>query len=890
MERKEQQSKSHPGWEARDAWKTVAQVSLLTAAGALTTGIAMGQEAPAAPADSAPQADATPAQSGLRHFNIAPGDLTTALQAFHHATGIAVHSAVPEEKLAEFRSRGAQGDFTPQGALQHILLDTGLNIHFQSPTVADLNIERTDHVEVSAGVQQAGLQQFTEPLLDTAQTVNVVPQYVLSEQQDTTLRDGLRNVAGISLAAGEGGSQGDSLTIRGFNARNDIFIDGIRDFGSYYRDAFDYEAIDVLQGPAGVEFGRGSTGGVVNQETKQPALTPRVNADVQLGTDLMRRGTADLDEPIGGLRGGAIRVNVVGEESNVAGRNYTNVRRFGVAPSLAVGLNSPTRAFLTYLHEGENDLPDYGLPYFGAGPLPGLRNNYYGYAESDFFRTNPDIVTGRLEHDFGLHLSVRNALRFANYPRDVNITEPQINSVPVYNITGVVAGGRLVSGTVSAVCSPTAATPCYPVNTPPSQLTVRRNQIAVRSVEDQLWDQAGISGHHTWRRVANDFNVIVEGGRERSTPQRTAYPATVYASALSPNAYDIIPAAASIGVKTYVASQTYGFGFNDTLKPVSWLQLSGGVRFDYFNTDYISAPTHLSRLDKQPTYRAAVVAKPSRNGTVYFDYGTSFDPSAESLSLSTNNAVQAPQYNETYEGGAKWAFMHDRLNIDASGFQTTKTNVYETDPTNSLNVIPVGNQRVRGLTIGGLGHMPQHFDVIFGYAYLDGRTIGTEQNYSPFAAVTAYVNGATTSQTVNLYIPGNAVYGAAPYLITAAGNPFANVPKNSANLFVTHQLPWGMVGGFGFNQVGARRASSTGPVVLPFSTAATALSQLPLAFKSMPGYTAYNAMLRKGFNDHTYAQVNINNLSNAFFIDQPHPGHLIPSEAINAQFGMNYTF
>ena len=88
----------------------------------------------------------------------------------------------------------------------------------------------------------------------------------------TTLRDALRNVAGISLAAGEGSAQGDNLTIRGFTARNDLFIDGMRDFGSYYRDPFDMQEVEVLQGPSSVTFGRGSTGGVVNQASKTPGL------------------------------------------------------------------------------------------------------------------------------------------------------------------------------------------------------------------------------------------------------------------------------------------------------------------------------------------------------------------------------------------------------------------------------------------------------------------------------------------------------------------------------------------------------------------------------------------------------------------------------------------
>jgi len=117
-------------------------------------------------------------------------------------------------------------------------------------------------------------QKYTELIRDTPQTISVVSKKTLEQQGVNTLRDALRNVAGISLAAGEGGAQGDNLTIRGFSARNDIFLDGMRDFGSYYRDPFNYESIDVLQGPTSATFGRGSTGGVVNQESKTPAGRP----------------------------------------------------------------------------------------------------------------------------------------------------------------------------------------------------------------------------------------------------------------------------------------------------------------------------------------------------------------------------------------------------------------------------------------------------------------------------------------------------------------------------------------------------------------------------------------------------------------------------------------
>jgi outer membrane receptor for monomeric catechols len=148
------------------------------------------------------------------------------------------------------------------------------------------------------------LPKITQPLRDTPQSITVIPRELMDDQNATTLRDALRNVSGISIAAGEGTLQGDNLTIRGFSAQDDIFLDGMRDIGSYYRDPFNYQSVDVLEGPESVMFGRGSTGGVVNQESKTPVLAPFVAGTLSLGTDVTRRGTVDVlggDQRVDGI-------------------------------------------------------------------------------------------------------------------------------------------------------------------------------------------------------------------------------------------------------------------------------------------------------------------------------------------------------------------------------------------------------------------------------------------------------------------------------------------------------------------------------------------------------------------------------------------------------------
>src|SRR5262249_8311281 len=155
-------------------------------------------------------------------------------------------------------------------ALKLLLGESGASFYFTSTSSVTIRVSSVaTSVEVSAQMlEMLPSAKYTELLQDTPQTINVISQQIMQEQSANTLRDALRNVAGISLAAGEGGAQGDNLTIRGFSARNDIFLDGMRDFGSYFRDTFNYESVDVIQGPTSVTFGRGSTGGIVNQESK----------------------------------------------------------------------------------------------------------------------------------------------------------------------------------------------------------------------------------------------------------------------------------------------------------------------------------------------------------------------------------------------------------------------------------------------------------------------------------------------------------------------------------------------------------------------------------------------------------------------------------------------
>ena len=440
------------------------------------------------------------------------------------------------------------------------------------------------------------------------------------------MRDTLRNVAGISLAAGEGGAQGDSLTIRGFTARNDIFLDGMRDFGSYYRDPFDMQEVEVLQGPSSITFGRGSTGGVVNQETKVAQTGHILSGDVELGTDQTRRITADIDRALPSLGSGtAFRLNLMGHDSKFAGRDIAQNRRFGIAPSLAFGLGTPTRLIFSYLHQGADDTPDYGIPWLFNAPAPVDRRNYYGFEHGNYLKTNVDLGTIKFEHDFSDKITFRNQARYAHYHRDLRITEGQI---------GTTFDGDKVTPT-----------------TPLDEIQVNRNQIAVNSLETFLQDQVDVTMRFRTGFMRHTLVAGAEGGRETSSPYRTRYDITGSLPTSVPKTGLLHPDTSqafsgdilnNLTTDVNVTAISVGAYAVDTIALAPRWEVTGGVRVDRFDATLnqplpLNSPS-LERVDVMPSWRTALVFKPASNGSIYFAYGTSFNPSAETLALSASTA------------------------------------------------------------------------------------------------------------------------------------------------------------------------------------------------------------------------------------------------------------
>ena len=638
--------------------------------------------------------------AGRLAFQIAAGSLDSVFAEFTRATGMKVVLAEPT--LGMIQSPGVTGRLTPAEAMDQLLAGTSVRAAFASDGTITVDVRGvTEFVEVTGATVRLASPKYTEPLREVPQTINVIQRDVIEQQGATTLRDVLRNVVGITVQAGEGGvPAGDNLTIRGFSARTDMFIDGVRDFGGYARDAFNLEQVEVAKGPSSVISGRGSTGGAINQVSKAPHMEPSYAVTLGGGTADYVRSTADVNHPIGDNAG--MRVNLMWTDADVPGRDAVTSGRWGVAPAFAWGLAGATPVTVSHLHLSQDNIPDYGLPWVPVNTNPQLAaysngrppvdsSSYYGILDRDFEQTTTDVATVQVDHRVGNRLSLRNLTRYGRNDRDSVITAPRFASV--------------------------------------NTSTTLNRQLQSRDMVDTIaTNQTGAQLRFATGPVVHAVSTGVEFARETSENFARTGPATPQTDLFNPTPDDPYPGPiVRTGASAYGTANSAAAFLFDTVNLGSRWEVSGGVRWDRFDVDADSTAvggvvTSRGRVDRMTSWRGGVVYKPAVNGTVYTGYGTSLNPSAEGLSLSAATVALEPEKTRNYEIGTKWDFAGGRLATTAAVFQTEKTNartpgVNPGDPPTVL----AGEQRVRGIEVGASGHVTRQWTLLSGYAFMASK-------------------------------------------------------------------------------------------------------------------------------------------------------------------------
>ena len=585
---------------------------------------------------------------------------------------------------------------------------------------------------------------------DAPQSISIVSREVIEQQAASTLRDVLRNVSGISMAAGEGGGgpAGDNLTLRGFGARNDIFVDGIRDTASYTRDTFNIEQVEVVKGPASAQTGRGSTGGYVNMFSKQPRAMTSWSGTVSGGIPAHGRVTADVNvgDDMTGLAGVGLRMNFLYHNADAPGRDFVESERLGFAPSFAVGLGSSTRAILSYVYLEQNAQPDYGIPFVPATntalpeytdePAPVDYDNYYGLTERDYEKTRTNLLTFAVEHDLTDTIRIANATRYAYATRDSIYSSP-----------------RFVNTTSTLI-------------TPQTQ--------SRDTVDDSLFNQTNLYAQFATGPLSHDIVAGLEIADENSANQpRTITPGTP-TDLFNPDPER--PWNGTIvdtpgGPITATADTLAGYLF-DTIHIGERFILSGGVRWERYETSYVpvlsAAP--LGRTDKEVTWRAGLTYTPLERLSLYIGAGTSVNPSIENLTQTTPSAALAalePERSQTIEVGAKWDGFSGRLMLNAAVFRTDKKNARTPGLPGEPAIVLDGKQRVDGFEFGATGRLTENWSIIASYSYLDSEVL---ESNTP----------------------------------TEVGNRLGNVPDHSGSLWTTYELEGGWEFGGGARYVGTR--------------------------------------------------------------------------------------
>lgn len=705
----------------------------------------------------------------------------------------------------------------------------------QPATLREVQVQgQTDRQSFDANTPSLSRLNATD-LRDVPQSVTIINQALMQSQGSTSLASALRNVPGLTIGGAEGGQIGTNINLNGFSARTDIYLDGMRDRGQYYRDVFALDAVEVLMGPSSMLFGRGSTGGVINQVSKRPSLTPANEADVSVTTNGLLRTTVDVNQPMSDTS--AFRISAMAQEGAATTRDQTRLQDVGIAPVLKFGINTPTQVTISALLQHNNDMPDYGIVPLNGRPAPIDRNWAYGFNDD---RTISDI--GALElnvlHKLTPDSSIRNQTMYNDVRTDARETSPQL--LGTLSRTGAFVG--LTSGTTAVPYTPTS-------NLPLSSLWVRQ-QSHDRDIHDTtLYNLTEYSGKFATGTFKHSLLAGLELGHEtydnqayyrngscNGLPLTAAGATSGYVSCtplLDPISRDSPANALSLpGNLANSSADTIAGYVNDTIELTPQWKLVAGVRQDNYKASVNnSIPTATTLAYEQQTvnftsWRAGVLYQPTETQTYYASYSTSFNPSLEQL-VATTGATQPlpPEENTSYELGGKWDLNDGALSLSAAAFQITQDNAraQNTDGTYTAT----GTIRVNGARAGAAGRISDKLQLFAAYTHLDATIID----------------------------------GIAP---GTQGKTPANTPGNSASLWAVYAItPQWEVGG-GATYVGPRYANNTDLVYVP-------------------GYTRFDAMV--AYHQPKYdVRLNIFNLTNKFYWDA-----LVPSDGGRAVPGTGIT-
>jgi catecholate siderophore receptor len=625
---------------------------------------------------------------------------------------------------------------------------------------------------------------------DTPQTINVVPREVLEQQNVTTLEEALRNVPGITLTTGEGngGVAGDQFRIRGFSAQNDVYVDGLRDFGAYQRDAFTFEDVSVLKGPSGYALGTGSVGGGVAVNSRLPHLGNSFGGVVTGGMGPFARATADANYQFSDT--GAIRLNLMGQAARAVDRDTPTGQRWGFAPSIAFGLGTDTTFSLEYLHYEYDQPTDAGVPLISrpgryAVPATELgvpRSTWYGTG-NDHDKVTVDRLTARLSHQMNNWLTLSNDTRVGWYDRDFAFS-------PVACAAGATCSDAFVAARNPAISFGGGISPYTQSNWSVQNISTATAKFSTGPLRHEL---------------TGGFDIWHEDFERRGYSYTSTRPAIGIRTGGGTGIFQSV----SAGPTNFRDTETTGYGvfLNERLWLIPELSIIGGVRWSRYEIDYAAgtpgaaATTSINAETNVWDPRVAVLFEPTRNQSYYASYSTSSTPpgsyfTTQPFTVNQNASNFDPERNTIYEVGAKVAVLdNDRLGVYGALYRINKSNALSPDPATGESLQTSDKQRNQGLEVGLTGRILPAWNINANYTWMDSETTasttaanrGKRVQYVPEHAASVWTTyELNAGEPLNLTVGGGITWRSKVFLDAANT---AQAPSNfTLDGLVSHRI------------------------------------------------------------------------------------------------------
>ena len=545
--------------------------------------------------------------------------------------------------------------------------------------------------------KKTNIGKGTQDIRDIPQSISVITGKLIEDRKVDTLKEALHMTAGITFAATENGTDQD-IRLRGFPVATvgDLLIDGMRDPSQYDRDAFNYDRIEIMRGSASMVFGRGSTGGVINQVTKQPFLSTQHDVQATVGSKGYLRTTGDFNLKTGD--DAALRLNVMGTKADNGG---ASIEKYGIAPTYRWGIGSRDEFSVGLFHLDVDNVPMAGIRYL-EGNIPDIQpGNFYG-TSSDFLTGKATYGTLKHTHRFDDGGELRSQLRSGTFDRSQ-------------------------WGTTASFAAGTNA-----ANLNANTVLTRSGLAPRKDQYDGTYFQSDYSTRADWFGLRHEILGGIDASREKAQRYGSGNVATNLnkgnTTVGNPDDGRTLAVSPSWRDTSDYSSSSMGLYVQDLVQVAPDWKLLGGVRYDTFKGDFsqtaypanaASTRTTTSLSEGVFSYRAGVLYQPTPTSSYHMSYGTSFNTSGDTYQYVTPlNANTPPEKSRNFEIGAKLDWLDNQLSTRAALFHTEKYNERTTDSDFAGSAYLLsGKRHSAGLELDVVGKLSPQWEIYLSYAF-----------------------------------------------------------------------------------------------------------------------------------------------------------------------------